>query len=250
MTTSFAQDLALALDPALLFRKAWKADPDPWQADLLRSNARQAILNCSRQSGKSTVSSILALHDALYQPGCLDLVLSPSLRQSAELFNKIKIAYFAVSGAAPKQDSAVSFVLPNGSRIVCLPGSEATIRGFSGVTRLIIDEASRLDDTIYMAVRPMLAVTGGSINLLSTPFGKRGFFYKEWAEGGPDWKRIEVPAVQVKRISPQWLAKERLAIGTFFSAQEYDCEFLEASGQMFKEMEISGIFDNDLKPIF
>ncbi len=35
--------------------------PDAWQSDLLRSDARQMILLCSRQSGKSTVSAVLGL---------------------------------------------------------------------------------------------------------------------------------------------------------------------------------------------
>ncbi len=64
--------------------------PDAWQSDLLRSDAKQMILLCSRQSGKSTVSSILAIHEAIYQPNSLILLLSPSLRQSQELFRKLK----------------------------------------------------------------------------------------------------------------------------------------------------------------
>ncbi len=72
--------------------------------------------------------------------------------------------------------------LENGSRIVSLPGTEGTVRGFSGVALLIVDEASRVDDALYHAVRPMLAVSHGKLVLLSTPWGKRGFFYREWAE--------------------------------------------------------------------
>src|SRR5690349_8471056 len=74
-------DLALALDPARLFRRAVGSEPDPWQAQLLRSDARQILLNCTRQAGKSTSTAALALHTALYQPGALILILAPALRQ-------------------------------------------------------------------------------------------------------------------------------------------------------------------------
>jgi phage terminase large subunit-like protein len=55
------------------------------------------LLNCSRQSGKSTIAGILALHCALYQPGSLVLVLAPALRQSQELFGKVAGFYRTLS---------------------------------------------------------------------------------------------------------------------------------------------------------
>src|SRR5688500_13483424 len=67
-------------------------DPDPWQEALLRSPASRILLLCSRQSGKSTVTACLALYQALYVPGSLILLLSPSLRQSQELFKKVQDA--------------------------------------------------------------------------------------------------------------------------------------------------------------
>jgi hypothetical protein len=83
--------------------------------------------------------------------------------------------------------------LANGSRIEALPGTEKTIRGFSGVNLLLVDEASRVDDALYFAVRPMLAISGGRLLLLTTPFGRRGIFYEEWTGDGA-WERYEVPA--------------------------------------------------------
>jgi hypothetical protein len=42
----------------------------------------------------------------------------------------------------------------------CLPGKEATSRGYTPIL-IIIDEASRVPDDLYRAVRPMLAVSHG-----------------------------------------------------------------------------------------
>jgi len=104
--TVLAHDLALALDPALLMH-ACGLPPDPWQAAVLRSPASRLLLLCCRQSGKSTTTACLALHTALYQPGALVLLLSPSLRQSGELFKKVIGAYRRLDAAiAPEQESA------------------------------------------------------------------------------------------------------------------------------------------------
>ncbi len=252
VTPTLAGDMAMALDPVILARAAGYPDLDPWQAEFLRSPVKQKILLCSRQAGKSTVSSLLAVHDVLYSPAgqpALVLVLSPSLRQSSELFNKIKAAYYKVAGVQPRQDSAISLILPNLSRIVSLPGTEATVRGFSGVSHLLVDEAAKVSDDLFMAVRPMLAVSGGKLTLMSTPFGKRGFFHSIWTEG-EDWRRFEVPATAVPRIDPKWLAAERRAIGEFWYLQEYCGAFLEAQDSVFTFEDIQSMFDTDAKPMF
>jgi hypothetical protein len=151
------------LDPVTLAELAG-FDPDAWQRDVLRSDAHQIIMLVSRQGGKSTVSSVRALHKALFAPGSLVLLLAPSYRQSKELFRKVKAAYACLPDARRiASESALEMEFANGSRIVALPGKEETIRGFSGVALLIVDEASLVPDALYQAIRPMLAVSGGSI---------------------------------------------------------------------------------------
>src|SRR5687767_14851503 len=118
-----ARDLAAALDPVHLAQATGLA-PDPWQANVLRSTAARLLLNCCRQSGKSTITALLALHTALYQGPALVLLLSPSLRQSQELYRKVRDALTALGGAAPRpsEESALRLELPNASRLVSLPG--------------------------------------------------------------------------------------------------------------------------------
>ena len=133
--------------------------PDPWQTEVLRSDSKRILLNCSRQSGKSTVTAIMALHTGLYRPGSLILCLSPTLRQSGELFHNVS-RFYGVDPAVPsKSESALKLELENGSRIISLPGKEQNVRGYAGVTLLIVDEAARVPDDLYYAVRPMLAVS-------------------------------------------------------------------------------------------
>lgn len=245
------RDLQLALDPARLFAAAIGAAPDPWQVRLLRSSARQRILNCSRQAGKSEATAALSLHTALYQPASLVLLLAPALRQAQELFRKVKQQALAlhVPSEAIEEESALRIELFGGGRMICLPGKEATIRGFSAVSLLIVDEASRVPDELYRAVRPMLAVSGGQVVLLSSPFGKRGFFYEEWTHGGPGWERFEVPAVECPRIPASFLEEERRALGPFY-AQEYSCQFLDGYTQVFATDLIMAVRDDTIAPLW
>jgi len=245
-----AADLALALDPVILAERAGLA-PDPWQRDVLRSTDRQTILLCSRQAGKSTVSAVLAVHEAVYRAASLVLVLSPSLRQSQELFRKVLDVYRSLDHPVPAfAETRLTLELDNGSRVISLPGKEATLRGFSGVSLLLVDEASRVPDELYQAVRPMLAVSGGRIVLLSTPFGQRGFFHHEWTEGGPAWQRVRVPATDVPRISTAWLAQERVQIPDLFFRSEYLCEFVSPVDSVFRHDDITAALDPTIVPLF
>lgn len=244
-----ADDLTTALDPARIMARAGLA-PDPWQADLLRSRAKRALLLCTRQAGKSTVTAALALHEAIYRPPALVLLLSPSLRQSGELFRKVMSFYGRVAQEAPSvAETALALTLANGSRIVSLPGKEETIRGYSGVSLLILDEAARVPDELYYSVRPMLAVSGGRLIGLSTPFGKRGWFFETWEHGPADWLRVKVTATDCPRITPAFLAEERAALGDWWYRQEYGCEFVETVDSLFSYDQVMGIF-TDRKPLF
>jgi hypothetical protein len=95
----------------------------------------------------------------------------------------------------------------------------------------------------------MLATGGGDLWLMSTPNGKRGFFYDAWARGGPKWTRVRVPATQCPRISPKFLEDERRAMGDRWFRQEYLCEFGEAEDGVFREESIERLRDAAVTPL-
>jgi hypothetical protein len=243
-------DLRLALDRASFARGAG-LDPDPWQQDALRSNAPRQLYNCSRQSGKSTVAATMAVHTTLYKPGSLVLLLSPTLRQSGELFKKclsiFRAASLAQRSAPAESVTALTLTLENGSRIVSLPGKEQTVRGFSGVHLLVIDEAARVANDLYASARPMLAVSGGRLLALSTPFGTRGWWYEAWENGGSTWERYKVLATEVPRISEDFLEEERRTLGEWWYEQEYMCRFLDAETQAFRREDIDRAFEEEVQ---
>ena len=154
-------DLAHALDPVGFAEDRLAFHPDPWQAQLLRSTAPWLLLNCCRQSGKSTATAVLALHTALYDPGLI-LLVSPSLRQSKELFAKVGRFLKSLEPVEPlEEDNRSSCELKNGSRIVSLPGDPETLRGFSAPRLIVKDECAYIGDDMQAALDPMLAVSKG-----------------------------------------------------------------------------------------
>jgi hypothetical protein len=242
-------DLRLALD-RVAFAERLGIIPDRWQRNLLRSDSDHVILNCCRQSGKSSMSAVIALHKAVYSPDSLTLILAPAERQAKETFGKVLTLYRKLGHAIPPDSyRKLGLQLTNSSRIEALPGSERTIRGFSGVDLLILDEASRVDDGLYYAIRPMLAVSGGALMMLSTPAGRRGVFYEEWTSG-IGWERYEVSVEDVPRITPEFVAEERWALPRRVFDQEYRCQFVEVEDAVFALEDVQRAITDEVAPLF
>jgi len=146
-------------------------------------------------------------------------------------------------------DNEISLAFPNQSRIVGLPGNEPTARGFSKVSLLLVDEASRVSDDLYKAIRPTLAVSAGALWLMSTPFGSRGFFWEAWQRGGPEWERVRVPAYECPRIQRAFLEEERATMGERWFRQEYLCEFVDSVSGVFERNLVEEAITGDFEPL-
>ncbi|HYP08216.1 MAG TPA: terminase family protein [Bryobacteraceae bacterium] len=243
--------LAHTLDPVRFVRECLNFHPDEPQTRFLQAAGHRVILNCTRQWGKSTLCAAAAVHRAFASPGALIVVASPTERQSGEFIRKAA-EFVRNLEIKPRGDgyNEVSILLPNGSRIVGLPGSHRTIRGFSALSLLILDEAALVPDELYLALRPMLAVSRGDLWMLSTPYGKRGFFYRVWTDGGPHWNRIRVPATECPRISHEFLAEERAESSPEYFNQEYMCQFHATQDALFDEDTVRRRLDPGIAPLF
>ena len=184
-------------------------------------------------------------------PGATVLIVGPSGRQSGETLRKVA-GFLGVLGIRTRGDGVIrsSLLLPNGSRIVSLPAVDATVRGFSAVSMLIVDEASRVPDSVYLALRPALAVSRGDIILVSTPNGRRGFFYREMSalnrEASETWLRHTGPVSESQpRVPPDFINEERARGETYFR-QEYLCEFIETGKYVFDEQLLHQIVKREL----
>jgi len=220
--------------------------PDAWQAQLLRSQSRWILLNCCRQSGKSTTTAIVALHQAIYDPG-LVLCVSPSLRQSRELFAKVIGFLKSIEPVIPlEEDNKSSCELSNGSRIVSLPGDPDTVRGYSAPKLVITDEAAYVSDAMQAAIAPMLAVSCGRQIDMSSPNGRRGYFYENWVNG-EGIERIKIIGRGCPRIGAEFLDKMRHKLGPLLFAQEFEGEFIDAESSAFSSEMIELALVNDFQ---
>ena len=238
-----------AISPLAFARLFLHWQPHPAQVRVLQHlpDFRQAALNCSRQWGKSIVGAIWALHRLFFVAGSTVLIVGPTGRQSGETLQKVR-EIIRILGIKTRGDGVNrnSIVLPNGSRIVGLPGKGANIRSFSSVSMVIFDEAARVKDDVYDALLPTLARMNGDVMLLSTPDGKRGEFYRAMTES-ERWFQHTGPVTECERISLEFLERERSRGETYFR-EEYLCEFIENGKFMMNESLVRRARKPDQEP--
>jgi Terminase large subunit, T4likevirus-type, N-terminal len=224
---------AVSADP-VEFALSVGITPDDWQRSVLTSQHPRKILCCGRQTGKSTTAAILALHKALIVARATILIVAPGERQAKLLFSKAAALYRMTGRPLPAHsERRTGLELSNGSIIEALPAVERTTRGYS-VDLLIVDEAAAVLDHDYHALLPSLIATQGQQVLLSTPRGKRGFFFETWhSSEAQDWQRIMVRSDEVSRIRPDDLEVFRHTMPEEFFRQEFYCEWLDTEGALF-----------------
>lgn len=224
------------------FAKSVGIEPDPWQAAVLASEHPRKILCCGRQTGKSTVGAVLAVHKALTQPGATVLVVAPGERQAKLLFSKARRLYEMAGNPLPAQsERRTGLELSNGSIIEALPAVERTTRGYS-VDLLVVDEAAAVPDMDYHGILPALIATQGEQVLLSTPRGKRGFFHELW-HSADEWQRVMVRSDEVGRIRPEDLEVFKSTMPEAFFRQEFYCEWLDTEGSLFSYDDIQAALE-------
>jgi hypothetical protein len=245
---SLQRDLARACDP-VLFARDCGLSPDAVQAELLSSTSRRVIVNCCRQWGKSSITALIALWECLYAAPARVCCISPSQKQSAELLLKVNHFWSKLPGAphASQESASRMEFAGTGSRILSLPGSEKTVRGYSA-SLVILDECSRVSDELVVACAPMLAASkNGRLICLSTPAGKRGYFYEQW-EHGENWHRIRVEASECSRISQEYLKEKRAEMGELKYEMEFCCRFHDSDSSVFSSALLEAALTDEFEP--
>lgn len=212
------------IDPTYTFEQAFGVAPLTWQVPYLWE-VRNAVILKGRQVGASTCAAALAIRIIRSQPKKLAAIVSPSMKQSTEVKLRAKNGLEAL-GERLVIDSQTTVGLDNGSRILSLPGSAKSVRGWTA-DLLVIDEAAFLDPDTFLAARATVA-TGGRVIVQSTPAGPFGHFYDLFNSNDPTWAQFRVSSEDVPTISPEFLAAERATLGEDEYAQEYLGRFAQA----------------------
>src|SRR3990167_355197 len=241
---------------------------DKWQEDVINYEGN-IVLRSGRQVGKSTAVGKKAAEFAMKHKDVNVLIIAASQRQSWHLFRKVleetetenqkaiqeaggykedkkmserrnielRRVFEIEKGIYKENPTKSELCLKNGSKIYSLPAGKTGIfiRCYS-VDLLIADEAAFIPESVWIAVRPMIAVSrqlrgmGWSV-LLSTPFGKGGYFYDCCFD--PDFKQFHVSSEECSRISKEFLLKEKKRMTRLEYAQEYLGEFVDEFHQFF-----------------
>lgn len=220
--------------------------PDPWQAKLLRSQHKNIAVICSRQAGKTTTCAMKVHHSLTYKPNAFALIVSASLNQATELFDKIGAANEKASTPLKTTTANTRQVrYTNGARLVVVPSVADIIRGFSGVTDLFEDEAAVVGDDVYAAVAPMVAASQGTHVMLSSPGGQLGHYYTACTSG--NWEVHKVTARDIPRIPKAWLDQQKKEMPAWQFAREFMCEFTATDDAVFDPDLIRAAVRSDVR---
>ena len=208
---------------------------DDWQKEVMNTKGN-IVLRSGRQVGKSFIISHKVGEYAVKNKKKTVLVIAAVERQAQLLFEKILTYvhdnYRAYIKKGKDKPTKSKLTLNNGTVIHCLPSglSGYGIRGYT-VDLLVADEAAFIPEDVWTAVTPMMAITKGNIIMLSTPFGRGGYFYECFND--PSYTTFHVSSEDCPRKNQEFLDREKGRMSDLQYAQEYLGEFIDELRQFF-----------------
>jgi hypothetical protein len=212
----------------LTFSLLLDLEPYPYQLEFLEDNSERTIFVAGRQVGKTTITSVKALHFAITKANTTTLVLAPTWRQSTIIFSKMRemLMRQPLLMLEIARMTQTMIVFKNGSTIFCLPSGHTgeTIRGFTAHL-IIVDEGAYVPEDVYVAIEPSLATTQGRLVLLGTPAGKIGRFWEAFQD--KNFSTHQVTSYESPLITKEWIDAKKEAYTDVQFRQEFLGEFAE-----------------------
>ena len=237
----------LKRNPVLFAETFLGFEPFSYQARLLLDKSKRIVSCMGRQTGKTVTVGAKAIHFAFTRPETTTLIVSPSLRQSMIMFDRV-LSFVRRSTILPKsvvRQTRTVIQLSNGSQIIALPCSEYFLRGYTAHL-IICDEAAFMpEEVITQIVFPMISTTEGYAIFLSTPWGRDNFFYRAFMD--PDYSVHHVKSRECPIISKEFLDEMRRNMTDEAYRMEYEAEFTEAATSYFPQDLIRSCIDPTLE---
>jgi len=225
----------LAENPTLFAELLLNFKPFPYQEKLLTDKGRRIVACMGRQTGKTTTIAAKAIHFAYTHPNTTTLIISPSLRQSMIMFDKIQILIqqnpLLTKSITRKTRTIIQ--LTNKSQIIALPCSENLLRGYTAKLTICDEAAFIPENLITNIIFPMLSTTNGTAIFLSTPWGKDHFFYRAFVN--PAYSVHKIKSAECPLIKPEFLDEMRQNMTHEAYLMEYEAEFVEALNSYFSQ---------------
>ena len=230
----------------------------PYQKRLIEAckEHRFNIVLSSRQSGKTTNLTILALFEACFKEYKNIIIVANKEDTAKMIFKRVKMAYEALPvwlKPAVKTWGQTSLELANGSYIGISTTTGSAARGQT-IHVLLLDELAFIEpdsivEDFMRSVLPTISRSKKSkILITSTPRGKNNVFYKMYnsatKKGTDEWNGFNYEKVDWRELpdrDDEWKKQEIAKLGSFEAfAQEYDCVFVEDGSSAIDEE----LFDN------
>jgi hypothetical protein len=205
--------------------------PEPHinQQRILDSEARFRVVMCGRRFGKSELSQIEIISNALL--GKSVAYITPTYQLARVFFERL---IQAVPFESNKSELTIKF--PNGGTVDFFTGERLdNLRGRK-FHLVVVDEASfipNLEDGWLNSIRPTLTDYKGRAIFLSTPKGKN-FFYSLFLKGGePDWEAFRFTTYDNPYIDKGEIDDARTQLPEVVFEQEYMANPAENSSNPF-----------------
>lgn len=205
--------------------------PEPHinQQRILDSEARFRVVMCGRRFGKSELSQIEIISNAL---------LGKSVAYITPTYQLARVFFERLTQAVPFQSnkSELTIKFPNGGTVDFFTGERMdNLRGRK-FHLVVVDEASfipNLEDGWLNSIRPTLTDYKGRAIFLSTPKGKN-FFYSLFLKGGePDWEAFRFTTYDNPYIDKGEIDDARTQLPEVVFEQEYMANPAENSSNPF-----------------
>jgi hypothetical protein len=205
--------------------------PEPHinQQRILDSEARFRVVMCGRRFGKSELSQIEIISNALL--GKSVAYITPTYQLARVFFERL---IQAVPFESNKSELTIKF--PNNGSVDFFTGERMdNLRGRK-FHLVVVDEASfipNLEDGWLNSIRPTLTDYKGRAIFLSTPKGKN-FFYSLFLKGGePDWEAFRFTTYDNPYIDKGEIDDARTQLPEVVFEQEYMANPAENSSNPF-----------------
>jgi hypothetical protein len=207
------------------------------QQKILDSTSRYRVVCCGRRFGKSELSQIEIINEAL--KGHLVAYITPTYQLAKTFFSKlIKVVPFENN----KSDLIINF--PNDGQVMFFTGERLDALRGRKFHLVVIDEASfipDLEDGWLNSIRPTLTDYIGKALFLSTPKGKN-YFYSLFLKGvshETDWESFKFTTFDNPYIDKHEILDAQNQIPTAVFQQEYLADAMENASNPFGSQHIN-----------
>ena len=174
-----------------------------------------------------------------------------NLQRTADIIRNSKLLNPLLAG----EPTANEIHLSNGAEFIALPRKVSSFRSWPRVKSIFLDEAAHYelieDREFFAAALSRLTNTDGYLDIVSTPHGQRGYFYRLFTDavagknGFKWWIVTEADGLKAGLLRPEILDEAKKSMSPELYQQEYGNSFIPGIGTMAIESDLTKSMESD-----